>query len=256
MGCDRNRERTRKRRRHRFLTFFYLSCLSCLQHSFFPQQFPIAPAISMWWFSTSSLHAVQQRSHYSSPSDRDAQVYESLQMVGTRYLGLSCNTDGLFLLRASSVGTGCSSLWSQGSQGALGWLWPWGIKKWAHPVCPSCQETHPSLGEGDSSHLFKRLTMTCNNVELLHLWHSLCCSTIILCSISVLSASRRNTIKSTFFCVKPASTFSLTTRQTHHPIVFRPRPPSNPWECWCYCKWSIATSQCNCSWAETLDLQP
>lgn len=134
--------------------------------------------------------------------------------------------------------------------GALSWLRPCENQRWARPVPSSCCQTYASLVEGVSSHLFKSPTVTYNQSELLHLWHFLCCSIIMLYSTSVLSASRANNITTNiFFWVKPSSTFSLTTRESHCPIVFRTSPSSQPWECWCHHKWSITTStQSQQSW--------
>lgn len=156
------------------------------------------------------------------------------------------STNVLLLPRANSAGTGCSS---RGNPQLT-------VRTKGGPVLslpPADRHVH-LWGKGSPLTFLNDQQWLA--ITVFHLWHFLCCSVITFYSTSVLSASRANKITNTFFQVKPSSTFSPTTRESHCPTVFRTSHSSQPWECWCHHKWSITTSQHNHSRAETLDLQP
>lgn len=106
-------------------------------------------------------------------------------------------------------------------------------------------------GKGSSSHLFKRPAVICSHSELLHLWMLSLLQVKPLYPMSVSTASRGNAITSTFFWLKPISSFSGATRQSQCPILFRTRPSAWPWKCWCHHTWNTTTSHLSHDRAES-----
>lgn len=134
---------------------------------------------------------------------------------------------------------------------ALSSSWPQEGQRWAHSIPPFSEGTHPSPGKGVSSHLFKRPAVICSHSELLHLWMLSLLQVKPLYPMSVSTASRGNAITSTFFWLKPISSFSGATRQSQCPILFRTRPSAWPWKCWCHHTWNTTTSHLSHDRAES-----
>lgn len=210
------------------------SFLSSLQHSLFPRQLPKAKAISARKFFINSPHlsrgvdipCLQTELHWCmNPCHKGCH-----RAVTVAAIMQSAAHTAWFWPWTAGAGTGCFSLMS------LHFIKAPGEPKVgpAHSILPFSEGTYPSPGKEVSYHLFKRPAVFCCHRELLHLRCFHCCSKKSLYSLSVPTASRGNAITTNFFWVKPVSTFSLATRQSQCPILFRTKPCASPWECWCH----------------------